>query len=274
MGQYWKVINLDRDETMGVWGKLGECLFDTTPSMLILFLGVPTSPITSSSHSRGQPIGSWAGDRIICIGDYAEDYPPDLLTAGEVASLKAKLDEDDSAINLYCITDDFHHCPTISTPEELCTDDIWVLRKLTKFEYVRADTLTVSGTPVRGAFTGFPGLGEVVLSRISWSTGNSTSMSYKGDITRGVWAGDRFDIRTIESTENPCNGEHWKDVSEEVTQEIFAIWESEYGPNWIHQRYLSTHFSRGCDDCTQYRFQKVVSPSYAWSHWVGLYFHV
>jgi len=35
MGQYWKVVNLDKRQTHGHWGKLGECLFDGTPSYLV-----------------------------------------------------------------------------------------------------------------------------------------------------------------------------------------------------------------------------------------------
>ncbi|KAJ7342838.1 hypothetical protein DFH08DRAFT_1011306 [Mycena albidolilacea] len=34
MGQIWQLINLDMHETYGNWGKLGECLFDTSPNCL------------------------------------------------------------------------------------------------------------------------------------------------------------------------------------------------------------------------------------------------
>ncbi|KAJ7833630.1 hypothetical protein B0H14DRAFT_3871600 [Mycena olivaceomarginata] len=34
MGQIWRLINLDKREAYGHWGKLGECLFDTSPNCL------------------------------------------------------------------------------------------------------------------------------------------------------------------------------------------------------------------------------------------------
>jgi hypothetical protein len=49
------------------------------------------------------------------------------------------------------------------------------------------------------------------------------------EITRGVWAGDRFDIRTNDTVEDATQ---WKDVSEEVADEIFEIWTSEFGETW------------------------------------------
>lgn len=235
---------------MDSWGKLGECLFDSSPSMLIPFLCVPTSPIPPEPPLFS-PIGSWVGDRIICVGSDGEDYPTDLFTEEELDEAFRSTASDDHALDLDgMITEEYSICKTsYRPPRELCTDDIWVLRNLSKLEYVRADALIVNATQTRlsgpfiiskGYFV-YPGLGEVLLSRISWSTSSSAAMSYEGNITRGVWAGDRFDIRTIDSIEDPCNGEHWKDVSEEVAKEIFAIWESEYGLNWKTTTELSEY---------------------------------
>src|ERR1700691_4838342 len=59
------------------------------------------------------------------------------------------------------------------------------------------------------------GLGQVVLSRICWSTDDSRVMSYYDkDIHRGVWAGDCFDITTINQV--GIEGRKWTDVSDEV----------------------------------------------------------
>lgn len=226
------------------WGKLGVCLFDSSPSLLTTVLGIPSTPILSaSSSSRDENTSRWAGNRIICAGDDCEDYPVDLLTEGEVASFRKRFNDE----NLYWVGRGFSCCPNLTQArsEWFSTDHIWVLRNLTKLEYVRADAIAVQATHLRGPFIDdysyppYPDLGAVILSRISWSFSNSTAMRYEGNITRGVWAGDRFDIRTIDSIETACNGEHWKDVSEEVAQEIFAIWESEHGPGWATRRYSS-----------------------------------
>ncbi|TFY67943.1 hypothetical protein EVG20_g3744 [Dentipellis fragilis] len=58
-------------------------------------------------------------------------------------------------------------------------------------------------------------------------------MAYTGDLHRGVWAGDRFDIVPIdEFTEREIgtDGEVivWKDVSESVAKELKEILASEF----------------------------------------------
>lgn len=79
------------------------------------------------------------------------------------------------------------------------------------------------------------GFGHVVLSRMCWSSDGCVSMCEHRNIDRGVWAGHSFDIITetqhLEETRRTQEQE-WKDVSEEVAQEIAIIWEYEYGKNW------------------------------------------
>jgi hypothetical protein len=62
------------------WGKLGECLFSDLPALAILF--TTTSKSTPSWHIERTPPadGVWAGDRIICVGDYVEDVPEGMLS--------------------------------------------------------------------------------------------------------------------------------------------------------------------------------------------------
>ena len=58
-------------------------------------------------------------------------------------------------------------------------------------------------------------------------------MSYEGDIHRGVWAGDRFDIVTLEEVKSDSGDEvKWEDVSDEVVEEMDAIWESKFEDQW------------------------------------------
>ncbi|KDQ11609.1 hypothetical protein BOTBODRAFT_189786 [Botryobasidium botryosum FD-172 SS1] len=184
MGQYWQVINLDKRQTLGFWGKLAEFIWASEPHTLAWrLIPVDFSPIIASSIARrktpsgltiAQLLGSlhlpteilamifseidsfqdafslayanthllaagqgtlcallrvkaahWAGDRIVCIGDYAEneDLPEGMLTAAETQELltfEAKeeyssADEDDTPpdchTDLYHFADDnYQHC--------------------------------------------------------------------------------------------------------------------------------------------------------------------
>lgn len=105
-----------------------------------------------------------------------------------------------------------------------------ILRNLSRRQFVRSDSLAVIGTDR------FCGLGRALLARICWSTDPSCAMSYDGDITRGVWAGDRFDIVRLSElgdTLEEVNNSGWKDVTKEVREEMIEIWKSEYGDAWM-----------------------------------------
>jgi hypothetical protein len=54
------------------------------------------------------------------------------------------------------------------------------------------------------------------------------------NISRGVWAGHCFDIKTLarHNRDKIEEGVKWTDVSEEVVSEIGGIWKSEFGPDW------------------------------------------
>ncbi|KAF2174703.1 hypothetical protein K469DRAFT_743583 [Zopfia rhizophila CBS 207.26] len=108
------------------------------------------------------------------------------------------------------------------------SDQPCILRNLTTKDFVRSEPIALRPEYIHGPNIDFLGFGEVVLSRICWSTGSSISMEYDGNIHRGVWAGHCFDITTLAGhTENM--EDEWKDVSEEIVQEIATIWESECG---------------------------------------------
>src|ERR1700734_2431463 len=83
MGQYWKVVNLAKRQTLSWkhWGKLGECLFNSLPDMLVPLL--KQAAHATNSNSALPPEKSWAGDCIICLSDYHEDRPSGLLSTAE-----------------------------------------------------------------------------------------------------------------------------------------------------------------------------------------------
>jgi hypothetical protein len=75
MGQSWEIINIDKREKMLLvsrckWGEI--------------YLGFPYDAI--QCLARGN---SWAGDRIILIGDYAFCFPPGVMNEGEKKDLDA-----------------------------------------------------------------------------------------------------------------------------------------------------------------------------------------
>ncbi|KAI1129075.1 hypothetical protein F5Y10DRAFT_162197 [Nemania abortiva] len=111
-------------------------------------------------------------------------------------------------------------------------DEEWILRNLTAKQIVRSEAIALSPDYIHGPNIEFLGFGEVILSRVSWSTSPSVSMEDTTNISRGVWAGHRFDITTRSKHETETRGEGWTDVSDEVKKEIANIWENEYGPDW------------------------------------------
>ncbi|KAF8577915.1 hypothetical protein K439DRAFT_1664000 [Ramaria rubella] len=114
----------------------------------------------------------------------------------------------------------------------------WTLRNMSKKEYVTANRIsqitkdfTKGGCYNDGPYIDGIGLGHVLLSQICWSSDPSKAMDDSLDdinLTRGRWAGDRFDI-----TSQPVpSDEGWKDVSEDMVRIIEIIWDSEYGDSW------------------------------------------
>ncbi|KAG8991158.1 hypothetical protein FRB94_012703, partial [Tulasnella sp. JGI-2019a] len=93
-----------------------------------------------------------------------------------------------------------------------------VLCNLSKREYLRQETIKAHGRA---------GFGTFLLARICWSWDPSVSMKYTGGIHRGIWAGDRFEITTIDAMKGGVT--NWKDVSEEMGKEMATIWEIEFG---------------------------------------------
>ncbi|KAJ6488953.1 hypothetical protein C8R45DRAFT_1213555 [Mycena sanguinolenta] len=340
MGQYWKLINLDKRETYGFWGKLGEFFFDGSPGCLNQTLRIPSTllpecdkllfpfkpgalcneadeflncratyfpqtAVQSSAlvnfpteliqeiyheaenirdvvclsvtcqalwdvgrHEIYRRLGlliaavSWAGDRIICVGDYLEndDIPSHILTLAEKEEFTGQRpapDEDDdefeyserhytlysypfceipyerAALNMgrFLIRLELPFggcnalCPLVDlsfTTTQPTKPAMAILRNLSRHQYVRESVLARWH-----AHSGKTGFGEIVLSRICCSSDPSASMGYKGGIHRGVWAGDRFDIMSSEWLEGLDNGDGlWTDVSEEVLAEISLIWAS------------------------------------------------
>ncbi|KAK0184332.1 hypothetical protein F5146DRAFT_988094 [Armillaria mellea] len=184
MGQYWTIVNIDRREHLGNWGKLGE-FFEARGSLDIIFLLAD----------------SWAGCRIMCLGDYMIDCPPNVLTSEEFAEIE-KLPETGGGKTLYVLaTEQYKH---VSHRLGWCDLRGMVLRNRTKRVYVRRDEVR-EGLASRGG-----DIGNVLLTNISWSDVPSCAMGL--DLSRGAWAGDRVDVVPLNVVET---NEEWEDVTED-----------------------------------------------------------
>lgn len=104
---------------------------------------------------------------------------------------------------------------------------VWILRNLTTGEFVRSEVfalksrLAYSTTYTHGPRIEGVGFGDVVLMRCTWSsTSDSTGMPYRRKIRRGIWAGHRLAITTLDRlTEGSSNAvTEGKDVSKEVVR--------------------------------------------------------
>jgi hypothetical protein len=113
------------------------------------------------------------------------------------------------------------------------TDQPWVLRNLTTKQFVRSEAIALKEEFIRGPDISVLGFGEVVLSRICWSSSNAFGIEEPANICRGIWAGHCFDITTLaKHQEETRNGGGWTDASDEVAKEIATIWESYLGADW------------------------------------------
>jgi hypothetical protein len=79
MGQYYKIVNLDRQEYLNPWEfgdgqKLMEfgCSGGGAMAGLAILLANSNGRGGGDLRSDNPIIGSWAGDRIVIAGDYAE----------------------------------------------------------------------------------------------------------------------------------------------------------------------------------------------------------
>ncbi|KAI9471074.1 hypothetical protein BX667DRAFT_501150 [Coemansia mojavensis] len=126
MGQYWTITCLDTHESTGCFCELGGTLYSSIPKLieeLIILSKFALAPLPIKSAAvfcfaltchrfleigrqtiamrKKKYIAPWAGKRIICAGDYVEDYPENVLTEKEKAIMSYK--------SLYVYAADFRY---------------------------------------------------------------------------------------------------------------------------------------------------------------------
>ncbi|CAL1697014.1 unnamed protein product [Somion occarium] len=215
---------------------------------------------------------AWAGCRLLCLGDYAEsrDLPPGAFTKDEEQEIQEYCDTVDNAspyqyFTKFCdlrepsmprvefsIIYDLLDCSdqngaystrmknyfwAIEHPALMYgTDQLWALCNLSKNEYVRLDAVDA----VLGYKAGHPlslqdmcfSVAQVLACRICWSSEPSFALCYTELNHKGIWAGDRFEITTLDRMEPPKDGKIWKDVSDDAINEAIELWKADYGDEW------------------------------------------
>ncbi|KAJ7670190.1 hypothetical protein DFH06DRAFT_1180202 [Mycena polygramma] len=201
----------------------------------------------------------WAGERILCAGDYLEnaDIPEGILTEEEMAEFT---NDGDNTLYDYPFSgtrdgngfDMWDMWMACGVPKRLEKD--WdgyrclpllgalinksyrppplalprVLRNFTRQAYVRESALLelkarYAGTRIARSI----GFGSALMTRICLSSDPSASLGWDGPIHRGAWAGDRFDI--VESSE--WHDETWLDASDDVLKDVEDLFRAEYSTN-------------------------------------------
>ncbi|KAL2369576.1 hypothetical protein BDBG_05254 [Blastomyces gilchristii SLH14081] len=166
----------------------------------------------------GKPVNLYdiADARYTGITEVTSSFPHDLF--GLALDLRHK---HPSPIDIVQVA---HPTPQSYYP---CNEE-WVLRNLTTHEFVRPSAVALDEKYIKGPFIDTLGYGEVILYKTCWSTSDYSLIQGK-EMHRGVWAGHALDIVTA----THLNGDaSWKDISDEIAQEISEIWEEVYGENW------------------------------------------
>ncbi len=177
----------------------------------------------------------WAGCRLVFLGGWAGllDLPPGILAKSERAEIDLQHRENlhDDVRAWYkqrgATLSKLEHflCEKMSSLPKTSFESKhpWVLCNLTTKEYVSKETVDDFGM----------GFDEFLLSRIGWSVDDDTSLRHGGNLHQGDWVGNRFEITTIDRIRDGVDG--WKDVGEEMAQDVKVIWQVQYGKDWRNQ---------------------------------------
>ncbi|MCJ1467391.1 hypothetical protein MMC07_006015 [Pseudocyphellaria aurata] len=109
-------------------------------------------------------------------------------------------------------------------PNYLPNDRKWVLRNLTTHEFVRSEALAIKNDQ-HGPYFEHLGFEHIVLSRIFWSP-ILQHANINGRVERrGVWAGHRFEITTLDRhTASMQPDVAWTDISNNAADDWMQHW--------------------------------------------------
>ncbi|KAJ3480394.1 hypothetical protein NLI96_g8394 [Meripilus lineatus] len=210
-------------------------------------------------------VPSYVGNRLVCLGDYAEDNDlPEGFTPEDLSKAAAWHEGEEG--NFYSYASEafrgafrgsdcmpylrkkwrlLYFCCSHPCEQRALEDLVQlqypeesecILCNLTKREYVTAKAVEkeTGGKMMwyeRGYESGI-GFEEILLCNICWSSDPSCNLAYEGPIHRGRWAADRFEITTLDNLEKlePVKGgldKEWVDVSDEILTEVVKIFDKD-----------------------------------------------
>ncbi|KAI0029786.1 hypothetical protein K488DRAFT_55625 [Vararia minispora EC-137] len=206
---------------------------------------------------------TWDRCHIILLGDYTDELPENLLDKEDEADIREWLAEPNASKyevgrSFYSYASDCYSSifssesarrrlksalkdrPLSGAPAaaiermlEVPDPKYTVLRNLSQKLYVRQKAVDELREELVSEFKsmGYPSaanlnLGDAVVCNICWSNDRSTSMSV--DLTDGPWAGDCFDIVSMDELETDEEFSQWGDASKDVCATLRDCYESEY----------------------------------------------
>ena len=213
----------------------------------------------------------WAGDQIVCLGDYTadNDFPPQLQSRvvewkrDAIADMphndrNKDTDDEDSYDIVYflnrraikgadgCLGEfrvflgrmirkmqhgfnevDRKKIEKLSVRFKKLSEMVrhrreveeQILCNLSRGEYIKAGAIEALNARLLAEGMGPDRIGfnQVLLSKICWSSDPSCSMLHEERLTRGPWAGDRFEITTMDEM---VKGINWQDVTKQSLEWI------------------------------------------------------
>jgi hypothetical protein len=203
----------------------------------------------------------WGGRRLAIVGEYMrmDDLPPGVLDDDDISAITSITSKDKAPKTLYYAARKYpwtppagdwrrkflaplHRSWETKLPQQVvraveaantpyCLSGPGVLRNLSRRLFVREtalDALTarwkaeIKEDDIHAVVSLPPSLGHALVLRICWSSDPSCNMvDPRGDLTRGPWTGERFDL-VLEEEFKDAKGD-WEDVSDDICERLHEI---------------------------------------------------
>lgn len=239
MGQYYMLTNIDKLQVILPWNMSGTMLtfneWFTGAKLVEQLENLGKKTMLAMSLLKIKPIhgqelvpppnpmfGSWAGDRIVLIGDYS-DVPPPTLTPAEVQDLESR------NMNLYTLASDFYlkldylsflqnkaSLKSYLTQGGVIQNPYHIILNLDTEEYLDPRVFHPHMVSVDEWSMGSNGILKGLYRMLFWSTGSGG-----GDVDelkRGEWAGCHLEIVEKSQFEDDLFG--WINVSQKSIDKL------------------------------------------------------
>ena len=208
MTQLWKISCVGTQEYVDttLTGGLGDMLVSDNPAYIAPYLWRDPQLLGYT--------GRWANESLICPGEWDCGSRPQVLHNSRPGNSPPGSLFDIVQANYAHVYPQYPD----DRPDRLLPTGSILLNKTT-MEYVRGDILPYGIS-----------LGHVVLMRICWSSHPDVGIQNGNYLSKGAWAGHRFEI--IQEGMQLDQETGWTDVGRGVLREITRLWETILGEDW------------------------------------------